>query len=91
MLRIERYRNTRHWAVYEGETLVVVTVYKRGAREVQRRLAAQPLATAESAAEAAAQEAAARQTQELAAQARALARQARALAQAARARAQPGG
>ena len=41
-LRIERYRNTRHWAVYEGETLVVVTLYKLGAREVQRRLAAQP-------------------------------------------------
>ena len=61
-----------------------------GAREVQRRLAAQPRATAEAAAAEAAQEAAARQVQELAAQARALARQARALAQAARARAQPG-
>jgi hypothetical protein len=49
-LRIERYRNTRHWAVYEGETLVVVTVYKRGAQELLRRLAAQPRATAEAAA-----------------------------------------
>jgi hypothetical protein len=90
-LRIERYKNTRHWAVYDGETLVVVTLYKRGAREVQRRLAAQPLAGAAAAAQAAAVEAAVRQAQELAAQARALARQARAAAQAARARAQPAG
>ena len=84
MLRIVRYGNSRFWALYDGPDLVVVTVYKRGAREVQRRLAAQPRAAAEEAA----QEAAARQAQELAAQARALARQARALAQAARA--QPG-
>jgi hypothetical protein len=90
-LRIERYANTRFWALYDGEELVVVTVYKRGAREVQRRLAAQPRATAEAAAEEAAQAAAVRQAQELAAQARALARQARAAAQAARARAQPSG
>jgi hypothetical protein len=89
-LRIERYGNSRFWALYDGQDLVVVTVYKRGAREVQRRLAAQPQATAEAAAAEAAQEAAARQVQELAAQARALARQARALAQVARARAQPG-
>ena len=88
-LRIERYRNTRHWAVYDDHELVVVTLYKRGAQEVQRRLAAQAPAATEAAAEAAAQEAAARQVQELAAQARALVRQARALAQAARARAQP--
>ena len=72
-LRIERYRNTRHWALYDGHELVVVTVYRRGAQEVQRRLAAQPRAAAAAAA-------AARQAQELAAQARALARQARALA-----------
>ena len=42
MLRIERYGNSRFWALYDGQDLVVVTVYKRGAREVQRRLAAQP-------------------------------------------------
>ena len=89
-LRIERYKNTRHWALYDGHELVVVTVYRRGAREVQRRLAAQPRATAEAAAAEAAQEAAAQQAQALAEQARALARQARALAQAARARAQLG-
>jgi len=90
MLRIVRYGNSRFWALYDGQDLVVVTVYKRGAREVQRRLAAQPQATAEAAAAEAVQEAAVRQAQELAAQACALARQARALAQAARARAQPG-
>jgi hypothetical protein len=39
-LRIERYKHTRHWALYDGAELVVVTVYRRGAREVQRRLAA---------------------------------------------------
>jgi hypothetical protein len=89
-LRIERYKHTRHWALYDGHELVVVTVYRRGAQEVQRRLAAQPLAATEAAAAASAQEAAVRQAQALAAQARALARQARALAQAARARAQPG-
>ena len=59
-LRIERYKNTRHWALYDGQELVVVTVYRRGAREVQRRLAAQPLAGAEAAAQAAAVDAAAR-------------------------------
>ena len=69
-LRIERYKNTRHWALYDGQALVVVTVYRRGAQEVLRRLAAQPLARAEAAAEEAAQEAAAQQAQALAAQAR---------------------
>jgi hypothetical protein len=91
MLRIVRYGNSRFWALYDGPDLVVVTVYKRGAREVQRRLAAQPRAAAEAAAEEAAQAAAARQAQELAAQACALARQAQAAAQAVRARAQPSG
>ena len=90
-LRIERYKHTRHWALYDGADLVVVTVYRRGAQEIQRRLAAQPLAGAEAAAQAAAVEAAVRQAQELAAQARTLARQAQAAAQAARARAQPAG
>ena len=90
-LRIERYGNSRFWALYDGQDLVAVTVYKRGAQEVQRRLAAQPPAATEAAAQAAAVEAAARQAQELAAHARALARQAQAAAQAARARAQPSG
>ena len=36
--RIERYKNTRHWALYDGEELVTVTVYKRGAESVKQRL-----------------------------------------------------
>ena len=88
MLQITRYHKTRFWALWDGSELVAVVVYKKGATELLRRLAAQPRATAEAAAEEAAQAAAARQGQELAVQARALARQARALAQAARA--QPG-
>lgn len=75
MLRMARYDKTRFWALWDGNDLVAVVVYKKGAAELLRRLAAQPRATAEAAAEAAAQAAAARQ--------------ARALAQAARARAQP--
>jgi plasmid stabilization system protein ParE len=70
MLRIVRYGNSRFWALYDGQDLVVVTVYKRGAREVQRRLAAQPRATAEAAAAEAAQAAAARQARALAQPAR---------------------
>ena len=38
-MRIERYKGSRFWALYdEAGTLVVVTVYKRGAAEVERRL-----------------------------------------------------
>ena len=37
-MRIARYGNTRHWAVYEGATLVCVCLYKKGALEVLRRL-----------------------------------------------------
>ncbi len=34
-MRIERYKGSRFWALYdEAGTLVVVTVYKRGAAEV---------------------------------------------------------
>ena len=37
-MEVVRYKG-RHWAVYdEGGELVVVTVYKRGANEVKRRL-----------------------------------------------------
>ena len=64
-LRIERYGKSRYWALYDGPDLVVVTLYKRGAREVQRRLAAQPRAATEAAAAEAVQAAAARQAQEL--------------------------
>ena len=80
MLRIERYPNSRFWALWDGQDLVAVVVYKKGAAELLRRLAAQAPAATEAAAQAAAVEAAARQAHELAAQARALARQAQALA-----------
>jgi len=90
-LRIERYGKSRYWAIYDGPELVAVTLYKRGAQEVLRRLAAQPPAAADAAAQAAAVEAAVQQAKELAAQACALARQAQEAAQAARARAQPSG
>ena len=36
-LRIERYGNSRYWALYDGPDLVVVTLYQRGAQEVRRR------------------------------------------------------
>ena len=36
-LVIERYGN-RYFALYEGESLICVTVYKKGALEVKRRL-----------------------------------------------------
>jgi hypothetical protein len=39
VLIIERYGN-RYFALYEGETLICVTVYKKGALEVKRRLEA---------------------------------------------------
>jgi hypothetical protein len=43
-LRVDRYPSSRFWAVYDGDELVAVTVYRRGAREVLRRLQAlQPL------------------------------------------------
>jgi hypothetical protein len=85
MLRVARYGKSRYWALWDGNELVAVVVYKKGAVELLRRLEAQAPAVTE----AAAVEAAVRQAQALAAQARALARQARAAAQAARARAQP--
>jgi hypothetical protein len=39
-LRVDRYPSSRFWAVYDGDELVAVTVYRRGAREVLRRLQA---------------------------------------------------
>ena len=38
-MRIERYQNTRYWAVYASDgALVCITVYRKGAVEVVRRL-----------------------------------------------------
>lgn len=73
--KIERYTHTRHWALYDGDELVCVTVYKRGARAVQQRLAAQRPSPRAGAAQAAAK-AAAQQALALAVQARTLGRQA---------------
>ena len=36
-LKVEKW-DRRHWAVYDGPALVCVTVYKKGALEVKRRL-----------------------------------------------------
>jgi hypothetical protein len=38
MLRVERYKKTRYWAIWDGQELVALTVYQRGALEVLRRL-----------------------------------------------------
>ncbi len=44
-LRIARYRNTRYWAVIDTEdTLVCLCVYRKGAKEVVRRLQARTTA-----------------------------------------------
>jgi YD repeat-containing protein len=38
-MKVERYGRTRFWAVYdEAGALVCITVYKKGALEVVRRL-----------------------------------------------------
>ena len=58
MLQITRYHKTRFWALWDGSELVAVVVYKKGAVELLRRLAAQPRAATEAAAAAAAQDAA---------------------------------
>lgn len=33
-LTIKRYNKTRHWAIYDGEELMTVALYLKGAREV---------------------------------------------------------
>jgi hypothetical protein len=38
MFTIKRYKKTRFWSVWHRDTLVAVVVYKKGAREVVRRL-----------------------------------------------------
>src|SRR5713101_6677114 len=38
VLRITKYRNTRYWALWEDHQLLCVTVYKKGALAVMRRL-----------------------------------------------------
>ena len=36
--RVEKYRKSRHFAVYDGEELLAVTVYKKGAEAIRQRL-----------------------------------------------------
>lgn len=38
MFRIERYRGSRFWGLYEHGQLLCVTVYKKGAEAVKTRL-----------------------------------------------------
>lgn len=38
MITVKRYRKTRFWAVYDADELICVTVYKKGANAVKRRL-----------------------------------------------------
>lgn len=38
MFTVERYRQTRFWAVYEAGELLCVTVYRKGANAVKERL-----------------------------------------------------
>lgn len=46
---LRRY-GSRYWAVYEGETLLCVTVYKKGARSVIERLTRPSITSADRAA-----------------------------------------
>ena len=36
MIKVKRYG--RHWAVYDADTLICVTVYKKGALSLKERL-----------------------------------------------------
>jgi hypothetical protein len=38
MIRIQRYKNTRHWAVWVKDELVAVVCYKKGAAAIKQIL-----------------------------------------------------
>lgn len=38
MIKIERYKNTRHWAVWHNEQLLAVVCYKKGAKAIEQVL-----------------------------------------------------
>jgi len=38
MIKIERYKNTRHWAVWRNDELVAVVCYKKGAAAIKQLL-----------------------------------------------------
>ncbi len=42
--RVQKYPDSRFYGVYDSDTLVCVTVYKKGAKEVERRLIGYELA-----------------------------------------------
>jgi hypothetical protein len=42
--RVLKYPDSRFYGVYDSDTLVCVTVYKKGAKEVERRLIGYELA-----------------------------------------------
>lgn len=46
MFTIERWKLTRYWALYENGELVCVTVYRKGAVSLRRRLEAPTLSPA---------------------------------------------
>ncbi len=38
MIRIQRHKNTRHWAVWQGKELLAVVCYKKGAKAIKQVL-----------------------------------------------------
>jgi hypothetical protein len=42
MIKIERYKNTRHWAVWKDDMLVAVVCYKKGAAAIKQLLSDGP-------------------------------------------------
>ena len=52
MLRVARYGKSRYWALWDGNDLIAVVLYKKGATELLRRLEAQAPAATEAAAQA---------------------------------------
>ncbi len=45
--RVERYKRTRFFAIFDGEELLALTVYRRGANALRQKLEAQDKAIAE--------------------------------------------
>ena len=38
MIKIARYKNTRHWAVWKEQELLAVVCYKKGAQAIKKLL-----------------------------------------------------
>lgn len=38
MIKIEKYKNSRRWAVWKGKELVAVVCYKKGAQTIKNLL-----------------------------------------------------